>query len=73
MNIKSADGVTGFILYSGDGRHFFRVYGEDHTFKDYILLHSDLQVTINDPDAFFYEGDNLDRLDHGPDTLGIKS
>jgi hypothetical protein len=74
MNIKSANGVTGFILYSGDGRSFFRVYGENLTFKDYALLHSDLEVTITDPDAFFYEGEHTDRmncLDHSPATLGF--
>jgi hypothetical protein len=69
MKSTSADGVEGHLLRSFEGKYFFRVYnGTD--FVDYDLTHSDLCVTITDPDAFFYHGNNMDRLDHSPQTLG---
>ena len=69
--MKPAKGVRGCIIDSFDGNYYFRVYnGTD--FVDYDLAHSDLCVTITDEDAFFYRGDNIDRLDHAPATLGYK-
>jgi len=35
-------------------------------------MHSDLSITITDPDAYFYRGDGIDRLDHSPATLGLE-
>jgi hypothetical protein len=55
----------------GADKYQFRVYDSEHNFVDYDLMHSDLTVTINDEDAFFYRSDNIDRLDHSPETLGI--
>jgi hypothetical protein len=54
------------------GKTMFRVYDRDHNFTDYDIHHSDLEVTIRDPDAYFYRDEFTDRLDHGPDTLGLK-
>ena len=68
--IKSANGVTGQLITSFDGTVYFRVYDEDHNFKDYELAHSDLTVTIDDVDAFFYDDEFTTRLDHSPATLG---
>jgi hypothetical protein len=63
--------VEGHLIRSFDGNYYIRVYnGTD--FVDYDLAHSDLCVTITDEDAFFYRGDNIDRLDHAPATLGYK-
>ncbi len=65
---KSANGVKGILLLNMDGLPLFRVYthnGKD--FIDYEIRHSDLQVIINDVDAYFY---NDDVLDHSPETLG---
>ena len=70
MKVTSADGVKGHIIVSFDGRYFFRVYDADHNFVDYSFLHSDLTVTITDPDAYFYSGGGIHRLDHSPKTLG---
>jgi len=67
---KSADGIQGCLIRGHDGTYYFRVYDADHNFRDYELTHSDLSVTITDPDAFFYTGDGADRLDHSPATLG---
>ena len=71
---KSANGVTGHLIYLHNGNYAFRVYNkEDGTFIDYDLMHSDLCVTINDEDASFYhyEIDDAHQLDHSPETLGI--
>ena len=63
--IKSAEGTRGFLLYIMNNVYVFRVYNEDHTFTDYDLLHSDLEVTINGDDATFYEfEDGRNILDH---------
>jgi hypothetical protein len=72
MIATSANGITGHLLRSVDGEYFFRVYDADHNFVDFDIHHSDLCVTINDVDAFFYRGDGVDRLDHSPNTIGIK-
>jgi hypothetical protein len=73
MKATSANGVEGCLIYAHVlGKFFFRVYDADYNFKDYDILHSDLVVTINDADAFFYEGtDGELQLDHSPATLGI--
>ncbi len=68
---QQATGTTGFLCYSTDGTYFFRVYATDG-FKDYDLVHSDLEITIKDNDAFFYETEEYSILDHSPATLGIK-
>ena len=70
MTITPANGITGHLLRSGYDV-VFRVY-DGTTFTDYDLTHSDLCVTITDPDAAFYSEPRSDRLDHSPATLGIK-
>ena len=69
---KSANGVTGHLLYLADGSYCFRVYGKNHTFVDYDLRHYDLCVTIKDKDAFLYKDATGTKLDHSPLTLGKK-
>ena len=71
MKPVPANGVTGHLI-SVEGRTMFRVYDQDHNFTDYDLHHADLEVTITDPDAYFYRDEFTDRLDHSPATLGIK-
>jgi len=70
---KSANGVTGVLLPIGR-TWVFRVYHDDGEFTDYDIFHSDLQVIINDADAYFYEREDGELyLDHSPQTLGIKN
>jgi len=69
MKSVSANGVEGFLMRSVGGEYFFRVYKDDG-FVDYYLTHSDLCVTITDTDAFFYQDDDGNWLDHSPATLG---
>lgn len=69
---KSANGVEGCLIRGHDGTYYFRVYDADHNFVDYDVMHSDLSITITDPDAYFYCGDGIDRLDHAPATLGLE-
>ena len=68
---KSANGVRGHLLNLIDGTVVFRVYDADHNFVDYALDHSDLTVTIDDEDAYFYRDKQGDKLDHAPRTLGL--
>ena len=72
MTAQSADGVRGHLLNLIDGTVVFRVYDAEHNFVDYDLHHSDLCVTIDDADAYFYRRDEQDILDHAPITLGIE-
>ena len=72
ITAKSADGVEGCLIPGVDGELYFRVYDADHNFQDYLITHSDLTVTITDPDAFFYDDELSARLDHSPATLGLE-
>ncbi|NDB57519.1 hypothetical protein EB001_03640 [bacterium] len=65
----SANGVVGCLLPIGN-LWVFRVYDEGGDFTDYDIHHSDLKVTINDEDAYFYETPKGLILDHAPNTLG---
>jgi len=73
-----ARGTRGFLLRSvddaGSSKYFFRVYGADHSFRDYELIHSDLEIEIVDEDATFYESEDSQdaTLDHCPRTLGYE-
>ena len=73
--IKPANGTTG-ILILNNLQPIFRVYDSENKSKfiDYEIAHSDLQVTIKDDDATFYEhaGGDISFLDHSPETLGYK-
>jgi len=68
---KLANGVRGHLLHLMDGTVVFRTYDADHNFVDYVLDHSDLTVVIDDEDAYFYSGEQGDKLDHSPLTLGL--
>ena len=70
MKIKPANGTTGHLIRNGY-EMWCRVY-DGTTFTDYDLTHSDLCVTIRDEDSAFYSEPKSDRLDHSPETLGIK-
>jgi len=68
---RPAKGVTGFLIWSGQD-YLFRVYDGQGDFKDYNMLHSDLEITILDTDATLYEYPNgTISLDHNPETLGL--
>lgn len=69
--IRQAKGVTGHLLDEFNGNYCFRVYGPDHSFVDYKVMHSDMVVTIEDDDAAFYTDElGVTTLDHAPETLG---
>jgi len=58
-------------LYTMDKEYVFRVYREDCTFIDYDILHCDLELTINDDDAIFYDfDDGRSILDHSYEIAG---
>lgn len=75
MKIKSANGVSGCLIYVHGAKketYMFRVYEADGTFIDYNIRHCDLSITIDDEDAAFYtdESTGMATLDHAPETLG---
>jgi hypothetical protein len=73
LKIESADGREGLLIWCGGDRYVFRIYSDaPHEFVDYDLRHSDMRVKIVDSDAFFYTDEQGARVDHSPDTLGIK-
>ena len=68
---KPAKGTKGFLIYTMNDEYVFRVYKEDHTFTDYDILHCDLELTIMDDDATFYEfEDGRNILDHSYEIAG---
>lgn len=71
--VRAADGMTGILIRGLNGAYYFRVT-HDTGFTDYKLIHSDMQITINDADAVLWENEQEDWrvLDHSPATLGIK-
>lgn len=72
-SLGSANGVKGTLCRSFDGEYFIRVDNQNNGFTDYYLMHYDLDVTINDETAWFYEWseDSEKVLDYSPDTLGM--
>jgi hypothetical protein len=71
-NIKNADGTTGVLIWVGN-TFMFRVYNPDLTFTDYDIRHYDLQVTIDDGDAYLYQNDKGENyLDYSNKTLGTQ-
>lgn len=71
MKITNANQKECQLIWTVDNEYRIRIYGENHTFKDYDIRHCDLTVTICDEDAYLYEdGENM-WLDHSPETLGV--
>lgn len=71
VKITPARGDTGFLIWTDEG-YQFHVYDDQGGFKDYSMLHCDLEITITDADAAFYQYDNGTlSLDHSPETLGL--
>lgn len=68
MKPTNANNTTGILCMDADGSFFFRVYDKirKEEFRDYQIKHSDLQITIHDMDAYFYDY----VLDYSPETLG---
>lgn len=69
-------GVLLLPVHQGDDLTF-RVYDENdkEKYTDYYILHSDLRITIEDPDAYVYKrvgffGSEGLYIDHSPTTLG---
>jgi hypothetical protein len=73
VKIESADGREGYLIWCGGDRYVFRIYSyPPEEFVDYDILHTDMRIKIIDSDAFFYVDGEDARVDHSPDTLGIK-
>lgn len=72
MKIESADGREGYLIWCGGDRYVFRIYDLYHNFVDYDIRHCDMRIKIIDSDAHFYVDGDHARIDHAPETLGIK-
>ena len=72
MKSRPAKGTKGFIIRTFDNGYVFRVYGKDHEFIDYDILHYDMEVEILDDDATFYEYDGGAVIDHAPLYKGLE-
>ena len=73
MTRTSANGVVGYLIYDvAKQQHVLRVYDANHDFTDYDIIHSDMRIKIIDADAFFYEENGMQHLDHSPVTLGLE-
>jgi len=72
-NNRLAKGAEGILIRVLDDV-MFRVYHANGEFTDYDIAHSDMAITITDPDAWFYENSekNTAVIDHSPQTLGIE-
>jgi len=69
MKKRSAFGKKGILITGFDGDVFFRQKANNEDgFIDYKLCIYDLDITINDTDAYF--DDENDRLDYSDATLG---
>ncbi len=61
---RPAKGTRGCLLYDfADNSTIFRVYDENHNFKDYKICHFDLEIEIIDDMAFFLDGITEDGYD----------
>lgn len=70
--IKSAFGLEGQLIHLVGGNYALRVKDEAGGFKDYTLLHSDMTIRVEDPEAWLYESEESLLLDHAPETLGLE-
>jgi hypothetical protein len=79
-DVKSAAGIKGVILRTGDDRMLFRVHHDPERYTDYAIRHDNLSVTIDDDELVaFYKacprasGDGEKyTLDRSPEVLGLE-
>ena len=73
MKIESADGQEGILIWCGGDRYVFRIYTTaPEEFVDYDIRHTDMRIRIIDSDAYFYTDGDYAKVDHSPETLGLK-
>ena len=54
--MHSAKGIKAYLIKeSFSGKFLIRVYDDQHNFKDYDILHFDLEVLITDDSATFFD------------------
>lgn len=70
---KPAKGVVGFLFCSGNSP-WFRVYGNKHSFKDYLITNYDIDIVIDDNTAVFLDLEGgKSKIDYSPEVLGKKT
>jgi hypothetical protein len=73
MKIKSANGLTGCLIYCADQVYRIRIYADGGDFIDYDIQHNDLLFTICDEDAYLYSNNDRFWIDHSTETLGLNN
>lgn len=72
MNCYPACGAQGILIRTVTDDVVLRIYNSDGDFVNFDIAHSDLAVTVTDPDAYFYQHkDGRLYLDRAPNTLGL--
>lgn len=62
---KPAKGVKGCLLWNPfTDKHFFRVYSDNHEYKDYALSAEDISIEIQDDSIVLRDSDS-DNDDYG--------
>jgi len=70
---KNANKQIGILIRGLNGApSYFRIYGKNHTFKDFDILHDDIRIQILDDGAEFLESEDGEEcfLDYSRDVLG---
>ena len=69
----SANGVRATLhpYFDEKGGYFVRIYDQEFNYKDYDILHADLEIQILDYSADFIETENGNYLDYSLEALGV--
>ena len=68
---QPAQGVQGVLIRSAvDNQIWFRVYDQDHEFRDYEITNHDCEIEILDPHAALISTEAGDFLDYTTEALG---
>ena len=70
MRPQKLTGAKGILCKRIDGKLFFRTH-TNGSFRDYRIAHCDLDIEIQDEDAYAYKIGHEWVIDYGPKTLGV--
>ncbi len=72
MKPQQIKNLKGILCRDIWGKTFIRTTLPDGSIRDYKIGHSDLDVEIQDDDAYAYEKDGEWLIDYSPATLGTE-
>jgi len=75
ITLTSAKGTKGCLIATMGGKFMFRVYNKNYEFKDYDIHHFDMNIVIDDEDAFFHVNTDTGKswIDYSAPTLGLET